>query len=139
MGDVNCVILTGRLVRDAEIKQTSSGIIICEFAIANNYTKKSDDEWKKEANFFDLAIFGKTASSLYPYLKQGVLVGIDAEIRQDRWEQDGKKRMSNEIRVQQVHLLSSQVKKQDVVKTGGDSFETDESSDLVDGTPSDIF
>lgn len=112
MADVNVVTLTGRLVRDAEVSQKASGLTICNFSIANNYTKKTGETWSKEANFFELAIFGKTATTLLPFLKQGTLVAIDAELRQHRWEQDEKKRTSNEVMVKKVHLLSASVKKQ---------------------------
>jgi single-strand DNA-binding protein len=110
MGDINCLTLTGRLVRDAELTQKTNGVSICEFTLANNYDRKTGESWTKEANFFDLAIFGKTANALLPFLQKGVLVGIDAELRQNRWEQEGKKRMSNEVIVKKVHLFSTQGK-----------------------------
>ena len=86
MADVNNVTLTGRLVRDAELKKTARNVTICEFSIANNFTKRTGDVWSKDANYFDLAIFDKKAMGLYPFLKQGVLVGVEAELRQNRWE-----------------------------------------------------
>lgn len=105
MADLNNVSITGRLVKDAELTKKASGVTICDFTIANNYDKKTGEEWSKEANFFDLAVFGKSATSLLPFLKKGQLVAIDAELRQHRWEQDGKKRKSNEILVRRVFLL----------------------------------
>ena len=107
MADVNVFTFTGRVVRDAELIQKGNGVVMCDFAVANNYNKKSGDTWTKGANFFDVVLFGQRALSLYPYLKQGVLVGVDSEIRQHRWEQDGKKRVSNEIIINNVHLLSA--------------------------------
>lgn len=107
MADLNNVTLTGRLVRNAELKQTPRGVTVCEFSIANNFVKMTGDVWEKDANFFDLAIFDKKATSLYPFLKQGVLVGVEAEIRQNRWEKDGQNRSSNDIHVRNINLLSS--------------------------------
>jgi single-strand DNA-binding protein len=106
MGDVNSVVLTGRLAYDAELKRKGGDVLLCEFTLANNYSKKTGETWSKKANFFKLAIFGKTAESLFPYLKQGALVGVEAELRQNQWEKDGKKLSSNEIIVKDVRLLS---------------------------------
>ncbi len=105
MSDLNNLSITGRLVKDAELTKKASGVTICNFTIANNYDKKMGEQWSKEANFFDLVVFEKAATSLLPYLKKGQLVAIEAELRQHRWEQDGKKRKSNEILVRRVCLL----------------------------------
>jgi single-strand DNA-binding protein len=105
--DVNTVTLTGRLTRDSELSHKGNGITVCEFSIANNYRRKTGDIWVQEVNYFDLAVFGRTAQALHPILTQGFLVGVDAELRQNRWEQDGKKRVSNDLVVKKVHLLSS--------------------------------
>ncbi len=107
MGDLNHVSLTGRIVRDAELKRTGANLVVCEFSLANNYSKKTGETWSKKANFFKLAVFGKMAESLCPYLKKGALVGIEAELRQNQWEQEGKKHTSNELIVTGVQLLSA--------------------------------
>lgn len=127
MGDINSLTLTGRLVRDAELTQKASGLIICEFAIANNYDRKTGETWMKEANFFDLAIFGKSAKALLPFLKKGILLGIDAELRQNRWEQEGKKRMTNEVIVKKVHLLSTPGKTREESLPDNQEYELEQS------------
>lgn len=138
MADVNVFTFTGRVVRDAELIQKGNGVVMCDFAVANNYNKKSGDTWTKGANFFDVVLFGKRASALYPYLKQGVLVGVDAEVRQHHWEQDGKKRVSNEILINNVHLLSAA--KKDEYSAG--DFEEQASADcdvLLEADDTGIF
>ena len=92
---------------DAELKRTGANLVVCEFSLANNYSKKTGETWSKKANFFKLAVFGKMAESLCPYLKKGALVGIEAELRQNQWEQEGKKHTSNELIVTGVQLLSA--------------------------------
>ncbi len=123
MGDLNSLNLTGRLVRDAELKNTTNRVTICEFSIANNYERKTGESWSKEANFFDLVLFGKTAIALSPILKKGFLVAIDAELRQNRWEQEGKKRSSKEIIVKRVHLLSSSGKKTEETPSESEEYD----------------
>lgn len=105
MKDINHVVLVGRLTRDAELRYTNSGLQICKFAVAVNTSKKQGDTWTDEANFFDCVLMGRQAESIHRFLKKGQQVGVDGELRHDRWEQDGQKRSRVEIFAQFVQLL----------------------------------
>jgi single-strand DNA-binding protein len=105
MADVNHVVLIGRLTRDAELKYTNSGTAICKFSIANNQRRKRDDQWVDEAHFFDVTLWGKTAEAVSQYLVKGKQVGIDGQLRQSRWEQDGQPRSRVEINANNLQLL----------------------------------
>ena len=105
MADINKVILVGRLTRDAELRYTNSGAPICKFSIAINRRKKVGDQWEDEANFFDCVLFGRQGESINQYLVKGKQVGIDGELRQNRWEQDGQSRSKVEITAYNVMLL----------------------------------
>jgi len=105
MADINHVVLIGRLTRDAEIKYTSGGQAICKFSIAVNRRKKNGDQWEDEANYFDIVLWGKQGESLQSYLVKGKMVGVDGELRQDRWQQDGQNRSKVEIIANYIQLL----------------------------------
>jgi single-strand DNA-binding protein len=105
MSSFSVVVLVGNLTRDAQLKYTPSGFPICTFGIAINTRKKSGDQWVDEANFFDVELFGKSAESLNQYLTKGKMVGIEGELRQDRWEQDGQSRSKVKIVASKVNLL----------------------------------
>jgi len=105
MADLNHVVLIGRLTRDAELKYTSSGQAVCKFSIAVNRRKKNGDQWEDEANFFDIVVWGRQGESLHPYLVKGKMVGVDGELRQDRWQQDGQNRSKVEIVTNYLQLL----------------------------------
>jgi len=105
MADLNHVVLIGRLTRDAEIKYTSGGQAVCKFSIAVNRRKKNGDQWEDEANFFDIVVWGRQGESLHPYLVKGKMVGVDGELRQDRWQQDGQNRSKVEIVTNYLQLL----------------------------------
>jgi single-strand DNA-binding protein len=90
--DLNYFSVSGRLVRDAELKYLSTGTGLATFAIATNYSTKKNGEWSQEANFFDVKLFGKIAESLSKYLLKGQQVTIGGELRQERWETDGQAR-----------------------------------------------
>ncbi len=103
--DINSVVLIGRLTRDAELRYSNSGVAICKFSIANNYSRKQGDNWTEETNFFDAVLIGRRGEALHRYLVKGKQIGIQGELRQDRWEQDGQKRNRVEIYVGEVNLL----------------------------------
>ncbi|MDR2184858.1 MAG: single-stranded DNA-binding protein [Treponema sp.] len=105
MADLNHVVLIGRLTRDAELKYTANGQAVCKFSIAVNRRKKSGDQWVDEANFFDIVLWGRQGESLNQYLVKGKLVGVDGELRQDRWEQDGQNRSKVEVVANNIQLL----------------------------------
>ena len=105
MADINRVILVGRLTRDAELRYTGGGMAVCKFSIAINRRKKSGDRWEDEAHFFDVVLFGKQGEAINQYLVKGKQVGIDGELRQNRWEQDGQSRSKVEIAAFNVQLL----------------------------------
>jgi single-strand DNA-binding protein len=105
MADINHVVLVGRLTRDAELKYTSGGQAVCKFSIAVNRRKKSGEQWVDEANFFDIVLWGRQGESLNQYLLKGKQVGIEGELRQDRWEQDGQNRSKVEIVANNLQLL----------------------------------
>jgi single-strand DNA-binding protein len=105
MADINHVVLVGRLTRDAELKYTAGGQAVCKFSIAINRRRKSGDQWVDEANFFDIVLWGKQGEALNQYLVKGKQVGVDGELRQDRWEQDGQNRSKVEIVANNIQLL----------------------------------
>ncbi|MCL2204974.1 MAG: single-stranded DNA-binding protein [Treponema sp.] len=105
MADINHVVLVGRLTRDAELKYTTSGQAVCKFSIAINRRRKNGDQWEDEANFFDVVLWGKQGEALNQYLLKGKQIGVDGELRQDRWQQDGQNRSRIEIVANNIQLL----------------------------------
>ena len=111
MADINGATLSGRLVRDAELKYTNSGLAIMEFSLANNYSVKRGENWENEVNFFNCTMFGRRAESLQQYMTKGQQVVIEADVRQDRWKnQEGQNRSKINFIVKNV-LLAGERKK----------------------------
>lgn len=90
---INRYCASGNLTRDPEMKETKGGMAVLEFGIAVNERRKNDKgEWEDYANFLDCTMFGSRAAAVAPYLKKGTHIALEATLRQDRWEKDGKKR-----------------------------------------------
>lgn len=105
MADINHVTLVGRLTRDAELKYTNSGQAVSNISIAVNQRRRRDEQWVDEAHFFDCVVWGRTAEVLNTYLVKGKQVGIEGQLRQNRWEQEGRTRSRVEISVNNIQLL----------------------------------
>jgi single-strand DNA-binding protein len=105
--NINTVAIIGNLTRDAEIKYFNNGNAIIKGSIALNRRKKQGDAYVDEAQFFDFSFGGKGAEAVHKYLTKGKQIGIQGELAQDRWEQDGQARSKIYIRAFTVQLLGS--------------------------------
>ncbi len=105
--DLNMVALVGRLVREAELRYSNNGMAILRFSIAVNRTRRVQNDFEDEVNYFDCVYFGRGAESVNQFLEKGRQVAISGELRQSRWEQDGQTRSRVEIAVNTLSLLSS--------------------------------
>ena len=100
--------------------------------MAINSRRRRDEQWVDEAHFFDAVVWGKTAETLSPYLTKGKQIGLEGELRQNRWEQDGQRRSKVEIFTRNIQLLGGR---------GGDGIanpsgaETDEQTGSEPGPP----
>jgi single-strand DNA-binding protein len=140
MADINHVVLVGRLTKNAELKYTNNGAAVSKFSIAINQRRKKDDQWIDEAHFFDIVLWGKTAESLNPYLMKGKQVGIEGQLRQNRWEQEGQSRSKVEIFATNVMLLGpkSQASAPEAQPAGSGGKEFPEGQPQADNFEDDI-
>jgi len=96
MSSYNKVILMGNLTRNPEVRFTQSGMAICKFGLAVNRRFKdgTSGEWREEATFVDITIFGKRGEAFAKYHEKGKPAFIEGSLRLDTWEdkQSGDKR-----------------------------------------------
>lgn len=123
MTDIATATVSGRMTRDAELKQTRNGSSVLNGSIASNYSVKRGDDWDEEASFFDFVVFGRRAEALAKYLVKGKQVVVRANLRQDRWEtDDGQKRSRVKLYAQEIVLAGG----------SGGSQQSSSSNDDVD-------
>jgi len=106
--DLNLVIVIGRLVRDPEIKYTTSGVPVAKFSIANNTSFTQNNERKEYVNYFDVNVWGNQAINCEKYLKKGSQIAIEGHLRQNRWtdQTTGKTQSKIEITANSVQFLT---------------------------------
>ena len=108
-GDINRVVLVGRLTRDPELRHLPSGSPVLQLGIAvNGRQQDQSGNWVDKPNFFDVKVFGNQAEMLSQHLAKGRRVGIDGRLDWSSWEaQDGTKRSKVEVVAFQVQFLDS--------------------------------
>ena len=105
MADLNQVALVGRLVRDAELAYTASGMAACKFSLAVNKNRKAGDKWENDAHFFDFVLWGKRGESISKYLAKGKQIAVTGELTQERWKSNEQNRSKVVITVDDIQLL----------------------------------
>jgi single-strand DNA-binding protein len=100
---MNQVVLIGRLTRDPELRFIpNSGTAVARFSMAVNREFSKE----KEADFFNIVVWGKPAESCANYLKKGRLVAVNGSMRNNNYEdKNGVKHYNIEINAQRVEFL----------------------------------
>lgn len=106
---INIAAVTGRLVRDPEVRQTQGGISVCSFTVAVDRAYKSGEE--RKADFFDCVAWRHSAEFLEKYFHKGDMIGISGHLQTRSWEtDDGQKRKATEIVVDSLSFVESKRK-----------------------------
>lgn len=99
---MNKITLTGNIVRDADLKQTSDGKVWLSNAIAVRDDYKSKDG-TYHSQFFDIVAFGTTAQYINTYCQKGTKVLIEGRlVREDYQDKQGNTRQSYKININSV-------------------------------------
>jgi single-strand DNA-binding protein len=130
--------IIGRLTRDAERITTKNNTTICNFSIAETQRGKVGDQWQDESHFFDCTLIGRRADALAQYLTKGKQVGIEFQLKQDRWndKNTGKQRSRVKLFVTDIQLLGG---KNDSSDGGNSGYDQTQGCDQYDdGADSDF-
>ncbi|MCD5414639.1 MAG: single-stranded DNA-binding protein [Clostridiales bacterium] len=99
---MNSVVLIGRLTRDPELRFIPSGKAVATFGLAVD----RDFSREKQADFFNIVVWGKIAESCANYLTKGRLVGVKGRLQTSNYEnKQGIKIYRTEIIADQVQFL----------------------------------
>lgn len=107
MKDLNMVFLMGNLTRDPELRYTPNGQAVTSITIATNRRWKDESgEYKDQAEFTDVVVWGKMAENVANYLKKGRKVHVIGRLQTRNWEaQDGSKKYKTEVIATDVTFL----------------------------------
>lgn len=98
--DLNNVNLIGRMVREEEIRATSTGKKVLTFTLAVNNANNT-------ANFIECVAWENTAEFISKYANKGARIAVTGVLNQESWEKDGQKRSKLNVVVRDVQLLEN--------------------------------
>ena len=111
---INRIVLVGRLTKDPELRQATSGRAITSFTLAvDGRGKKADGT--KDTSFIPCVAFGQTAENMSKFTRKGSLVGVDGTLNQRKYQkQDGTNASVLEVLCDSVRFLESKGKNDEV-------------------------
>jgi single-strand DNA-binding protein len=112
----NIVILTGRIARDPETRETKSGTSVTGITVVTDRPARDKDgkTYKdengytaKDSEFHRVTCFNGLAKTVGQYCSKGQLVSVQGRLHYTQWDdQDGVKRYGCEILADKVDFLS---------------------------------
>ena len=102
----NTITIHGRLTQDVELKQTQSGVSVCNFTVAvdRSYSKGED----KITDFFTVVCWRGLADMVSKYFGKGKEILVSGEMQSRKWQDnDGNNRIAWEIQANTVDFCGS--------------------------------
>ena len=110
---MNKVIITGRLVKDPELKfiqNTGTATTTITLAV-DKYNAKTKE---READFINVVVWGKQAEALAEYTTKGSQIAISGRIQTRSYEaKDGTKRYVTEVVANEIEFLGNKTTKKE--------------------------
>ena len=104
---VNNVVLVGRLVRDVDLRQTSTGKMMTYFTLAVNRNFKNE-QGEQAADFIGCVAFDKKAENMARFLSKGSLITVEGRISTRNFQgNDGKTVYVTEVVASNITFLES--------------------------------
>ncbi|MDX2064483.1 MAG: single-stranded DNA-binding protein [Fimbriimonadaceae bacterium] len=102
---LNRIVLIGRLTRDPEVRTTTTGKNFATFSIAVN-KKIKPAEGERDADFFNIKVWGQTATYVESYLTKGRLITVDGRMESRKYtDREGVNREIWEVVADNVSAL----------------------------------
>ncbi len=117
---MNKVILVGRLARDPELRYAQSGTAVCRYGLAVRRARARDGE--QDVDFINIVAFGTAAEFAGKYFRKGMMVSVCGELRTSTYEQNGVKRYSTDVIVQDQEFAESKASFESRQNNGGNNF-----------------
>lgn len=127
---LNKVIIMGRLTRDPEFRQTTSGVPVCRFTVAvdRNYSNQNGE---RQADFINVTAWRSTAEFVSRYFTKGSMIVVEGSLQNDDYtDNNGVKHYRMQVVADQVYFGESKRSSQ-----GGGDYSQRQQSDGGWGTP----
>lgn len=119
---LNRIDIIGRLVRDPELRKTSSGksVTTVTLAVERDYKNDSGDH---DVDFIDVVSFGAAAEFVCKYFKKGTQAAASGHLQSRKWQdKNGNNRVSWEVMADAVYFAQNAEKRSNAQDTPSASF-----------------
>lgn len=122
----------GRLTKDPETRViATTGSQVASFSVAVN-RRFVGQNGERQADFFNLTAFGKTAEFCSKYFKKGQQVLVEGRIQNRTWEdQTGAKRYSTDFIVENAYFADSRRDGQDMGQAAPQVPQSTDAGDFI--------
>src|SRR5690606_29718527 len=109
MGNLNKVMLIGRLGADPEVRYTQSNTAVATLSLATSERyKDSNGEWQENTEWHRVIAWARLAEICQQYTRKGSQIYVEGSLQTRSWEdREGQKRYTTEIKAQVIQLLDS--------------------------------
>lgn len=117
---LNRIILTGRLTRDPELRQTPNGNTVTNFslAVSRDYRDKATGEIP--VDFIDVVAWRHIGDFVSQYFTKGKMAVVEGRLQVRDWtDREGNKRHTTEVLASSVYFAESAKAQKPVTSTSG--------------------
>ena len=121
---MNKIILSGNLVKDIEIRQTTSGksVIQNTIAVRNDFANKDGNY---DSTFLNIVVWGAKAEYLNKYAEKGSKILVEGKISNRNYEaKDGTKKYITEVIVEKLEIITFKKEKTTISVDLPNTYET---------------
>ena len=105
---LNHIVLMGRLVRDPEMRRTSTGTAVASFTLAVDRDFASKETGERATDFIDCVAWRSTAEFVCKYFTKGQQAAVSGRLQIREWkDKDGNNRRSAEVVTDNVYFADS--------------------------------
>ena len=118
MSTINRLILSGRLVRDPEVREIRDGLTVAKITIVvSTMIRQKDGEEREEACFIDCSLWNQEARDAQRYLTKGKAITIEGRLKLEKWtdKNSGMERSKHVLVAENVTYLEKVVQLPDEV------------------------
>lgn len=116
----NFIVIHGRLTADPELRQTQSGVSVCNFSVAVDRAYKQGEE--KVADFFNVVCWRGLADMVSKHFTKGKEIVASGTMQSRKWvDNDGSNRVSWELIAQNVDFCGNKSSATDAPKATAES------------------
>ena len=105
---MNHIVLMGRLTRDPERRETSTGTPVTSFSLAVDRGFTSREGGERQTDFIDVVAWDKTADFVSRYFVKGQMAAVTGRLQIRDWtDKDNNKRRTAEVVADRIYFTES--------------------------------